>query len=194
MESILAYRLFHWKRITQDNNKRKESFERYKRRMKEWKNYRPGRPSVLDLPDTEEAETLEDINGEMIEEPSEQESSTKLRVFAGFKSKVGIFIAVYASHFSHLTCASQHLDLSLQTKKTKGKKQRDKTLHEYDHFKPTITSILAEDSDYGPALAHYLDLCTLAFLLIAYIVLFPVLLATQSGFSPIFEPVSGASK
>jgi hypothetical protein len=167
MESILAYRLFHWKRITQDNKKRKESFERYKRRMKEWKNYRPGRPSVLDLPDTEEEETLEDVNGGMMEEPSEQESSTKVRVFAGFRSK---------------------------TKKAKGKKVRDKTLHEYDHFKPTITSILAEDSDYGPALAHYLDLLTLAFLSIAYIVLFPVLLATQSGFSPIFEPVSGTSE
>jgi hypothetical protein len=92
MESILAYRLFHWKRITQDNKKRKESFERYKRRMKEWKNYRPGRPSVLDLPDTEEEETLEDVNGGMMEEPSEQESSTKVRVFAGFRSKVGNFL------------------------------------------------------------------------------------------------------
>jgi hypothetical protein len=101
---------------------------------------------------------------------------------------------VYATYFSNLISASQNLDLPLQTKKAKGKKVRDKTLHEYDHFKPTITSILAEDSDYGPALAHYLDLLTLAFLSIAYIVLFPVLLATQSGFSPIFEPVSGTSE
>lgn len=44
---------------------------------------------MLDLPDTEEEETLEDVNGAMMEEPSEQESSTKVRVFAGFRSKVG---------------------------------------------------------------------------------------------------------
>eukprot|EP00890_Picochlorum_soloecismus_P005017 jgi/Picsp_1/5516/NSC_02875-R1_ligand-gated ion channel len=168
MESILAYRLFHWKRITLENKKRKDSFNRYKKRMKEWRNYRPGHPSVLDqLPDAEEEDNLEDINGGIMEEPTEQESSTKLRVFAGFRSKA---------------------------KKTKGKKRRDRTLHEYDHFKPTITSILAEDSDYGPALAHFLDLITLAFLSIAYVVLFPVLLATQSGFSPIFEPITGASE
>lgn len=47
---------------------------------------------MLDLPDTEEEETLEDVNGGMMEEPSEQESSTKVRVFAGFRSKVGNFL------------------------------------------------------------------------------------------------------
>jgi len=82
----------------------------------------------------------------------------------------------------------------LQNKKSKDKKHSDRTLHEYDYFKPTITSILAEDSDYGSAVAYFLDTVTLAFLSIAYLVLFPVLLATQSGFSPIFEPVTGASK
>ena len=93
LESILAYRLFHWKRITLENKKRKDSFDRYKKRMKEWKHYRPGRPSVLDVPDAEE-ENFEDINGDIVEEPIEQESSTKLRVFAGFRSKVSTFCCV----------------------------------------------------------------------------------------------------
>lgn len=52
IESIMVYNLVNWKRFTEERKKRRESIRKYKRRMSEWKNYKPGKPSASDIPVT----------------------------------------------------------------------------------------------------------------------------------------------
>ncbi len=77
---------------------------------------------------------------------------------------------------------------SVKTTAENGESSGARELRKEADLRPTLSSILSEDEHYGAAIAYYLDKATFFTLTLAYIIAFPVIFATQSGYVDLLDP------
>lgn len=190
IESICVYNLVHWKRFSAEKEARIASWKSYKERMAEWKDYKIGKRK----PQAKQHQDGNHIHG------TDEDDDEK-----GYHSSQILENAHSASqeHFDQRIEIDTHSPDSSQQAKSQrwgigmmkrmiGQVKSSTTftghlLKREDDGKPTMSSILSEDADYGKALAYYLDKWTFGLLTLTYIVAIPVIFATQSGYVPLFS-------
>jgi len=172
IESILAYNFVHWKKFTAEKHARIQSWQSYKKRMAEWKDFKTGKTKSLshrdgngiyhDNDDTFEGQcdTMETTTETMSSETEPQ------RWGIGMMRRMMVKVKSSATHTGRMLHNMRDVD---------------------DEGKPTISSILSEDSDYGKALAYYLDKWTFGLLALTYVIAIPVIFGTQNGYVPLFS-------
>eukprot|EP00889_Picochlorum_renovo_P007699 jgi/Picre1/34729/NNA_002195.t1 len=164
VESILAYRLVHWKRFSVERRARRDAWRQYKERLAEWKSFHPKRRSSDSVPLGHDGDVLEEDQQSAQENPEDTTQYRRMAVMGVFKVKK------YAAKSAENRESSDARKL---------RKERD--------LRPTLASILAENEHYGGAIAYYLDKATFLTLMLAYIIAFPVIFATQSGYVSLLD-------
>lgn len=159
IESILAYRLVHWKRFSVERRARRDAWRQYKERLAEWKSFHPNRRPSDSVPLGHEGEVLERDRQSAEENLEDTTQYRRMAVMGLFKVKK------YAAKSAE-----------------NGESSDARRLRKECDLRPTLSSILAEDEHYGGAIAYYLDKATFLTLMLAYIIAFPVIFATQSGY------------
>lgn len=166
IESILVYRLYHWKRFNIERKARREAWKQYKERLAEWKSFHPKRRSCDSVPLGHEGDMLEeDQQHSSQENPADATQYRRMAVMGLFK-----------------------VNKPVKTTAENGESSGARELRKEADLRPTLSSILSEDEHYGAAIAYYLDKATFFTLTLAYIIAFPVIFATQSGYVDLLDP------
>lgn len=182
IESICAYNFVHWKRFAAESDARIASWRSYKRRMAEWKDFKTGKK----IPQQRRRQ-----DGDPIYETDDDYSSTVEGQSEDRDQCQRIDIDKYSPESAPDATDSQRWGVGMM-KRMMGQVRSSATfttrlLKREDDGKPTISSILSEDADYGKALAFYFDKWTFALLTLTYVIAIPIIFATQSGYVPLFS-------
>ena len=176
IESICVYQLTHWKRFAAEQESRNEAWRKYKSRMRQWKRRRLlGENSSVVLQPVEDRATNAVQGSECL--PSESSLS----------ENGGLNHADDQSETSGLKSRRLGIRLLPVFKKPGETDHVDDDNQAPLYSKPTISSILREDANYGAALAYYVDRISFTILLLAYVIAVPVIFGTQSGYVPLFS-------
>lgn len=190
IESICAYNFVHWQRFAAEKEARRASWRRYKERMAEWKDYKTGKkqPSQPHRPGNLAFDQNDDINGIEITNYSScrEESTTSEDQEHCQRIDVDKY-SPESTRGSH----SERWGVGIM-KRMMGRMKYTASygrhsLRREASRKPTISSILSEDPDYGKALAFYLDKWTFGLLTLTYVIAIPTIFGTQNGYVPLFS-------
>lgn len=188
IESIIVYNFVHWKAFSAEKQARRASWEKYKQRMQEWKHYKTHRDRKIGLVTDNDSGGSNGLARDHFVDAAETSDETQASPSWGQDKKQKV-----SSHRTRNigfgpSGLMRRLGMGNPTKPEQSDVQRDnRQLHREETLKPTIGGILREDSDYGKALAYYIDKWTFAMETLCYLVAIPVIFATQSGYVKLFS-------
>lgn len=170
IESIIVYNMVHWKTFSSEREARKESWARYKERLHEWRHYKTLRERNARINVDVEEHGRGEYGGDSFVDATDGD--------LGVDGSSGLD-KPDTSKSSMPGIGFGPTGLLRRLRNGVAKPSDDtggdgRQLKRSNTAKPTVLGILREDSDYGKALAFYVDKWTFLLETLCYVIAIPV--------------------